>query len=60
MERTEYQILQKRQQLRDLLVYALAQAPVSLNAIRALKSDIQICDYVLCELVTRRRLSKIS
>jgi hypothetical protein len=54
MAALEFKILAKRQDLRDLLKYALQQAPVYLPVIRNLKAEILICDAALQQLSFRR------
>lgn len=47
----------KRQQLRDLLVYALAVNPVFLPIVKDLRLEISVCDYALQKLYRSRRMA---
>ena len=59
MEALEFQILSKRQQLRDLLTFALKQAPVFLPMVKKLKNEISVCDLALTQLHSRRAKARL-
>lgn len=59
MDNIEISILKKRQRLKDLLDEAKRQNPTVLSLIRALRNDINFCDFMLFELYARRTKYKI-
>lgn len=59
METIEYRILQKRQQLKDLLNFALKQNPAHLTLIKELKSDISVCDYAIFCILNHKTKYKL-
>lgn len=60
MENAELQILRKKQQLRNLLTYAVKQSPVFLFLIRDIKAEIDFCDCMLVEFYAQKSNIKIS
>lgn len=56
MEALEYKILAKRQELRDVLNYALSQHTVFLPVIRQLRTSISLCNQALVQLYRKRAM----
>jgi len=59
MEALEYKILAKRQVLRDLLRFALQQAPVYLPVVRDLRYELTVCDCALRQLYFKRTQARL-
>ena len=57
MEGLEFKILAKRQDLRDLLVLELSQSVIYLPKVTLLRSQINLCDYVLDQLTLPKQMS---
>ena len=59
MDKLELKILDKRQDLRDELSFAVRQNPTSLSIVSNLKFEIEFCDFVLEQLYLSRVSAKV-
>lgn len=59
MDALDYRILTKRQELRDLLRFALSQSTVFLPMVRDLKLEISVCDCALNKLYRRHAVRAV-
>jgi len=59
MEALELNLIAKKQELEDVLTYALNHAPVYLTVVKKLKEDIEFCDLALKELRSKKAFSAL-
>jgi len=54
MESLEYKILSKKQELKDLLTFALSQTPIYLPVVKEIRYELTMCERALKQLYSRR------